>query len=130
MKAADVAEILASNGMTPEQAIEFSAKYSARCEAIVVNGQVEAIWGYTEISPETAVPWMLSSEALVADARQLVVEGRRIIGGLKERYTMLYNYVDARNRASLEWLQAIGFSAKAMIPAFGIAKIPFIQMVA
>lgn len=129
MKPADADEARASHGLCPACAIRESVEASHRAEAIVVAGAVEGVWGCARVRDEVGQPWMLSSERLTRDARELVTHGRRIIAELHAAgYAVLFNHVDERNRASLAWLSRIGFRAVETTP-FGVAGLPFVLMV-
>lgn len=128
IKEADAVEVAASDGFTPMQAISFAVDHSLRAEAILVDGNVEAVWGLAEFAPAVGVPWLLSSPVLVGDARQLVREGRRIIAESLERYPLLFNWVDVRNAHSRGWLASLGFIETEIDPAYGVAGVPFVRM--
>ena len=128
MKQPDVDEVLAAGGVEPLEAIQLSIELSLRAEAIVVDGRVEGVWGLAEATPDHGVPWMLSSEVLVSDARQLVREGRRIVEECLARYPVLSNWVDCRNVGSLSWLQRIGFEPVELDRDYGVGRIPFLRM--
>jgi hypothetical protein len=128
LKQADVDEVLAAEGVDPLEAIRLSVGLSQRAEAIVVDGRVEGVWGLAEAAPDHGVPWMLSSETLVEDARQLVREGRRIVEECLAIYPVLSNWVDCRNAASLNWLQRIGFAPVELDREYGFGRIPFLRM--
>jgi hypothetical protein len=128
LKAADVDEVLAAEGVGPSDAIRLSVDLSLRAEAILVDGRVEGVWGLAHAADDHGVPWMLSSDVLVRDARQLVREGRRIIEECLQVYPVLSNWVDCRNVGSLNWLQRIGFAPVELDREYGVGRIPFLRM--
>jgi len=128
LKAADVDEVLAAEGVGPSDAIRLSVDLSLRAEAILVDGRVEGVWGLAHAADDHGVPWMLSSAVLVSDARQLVREGRRIIEECLQVYPVLSNWVDCRNVGSLNWLQRIGFAPVELDREYGVGRVPFLRM--
>lgn len=128
LKPADVAEIHAASGMEPVQAVAISVNASDWCESIEVAGKVEAVWGLSGVGEGLGVPWMLSTRVLVADKRQLVEQGRRIIADCLGRHPRLMQWVDLRNRESRNWLRRLGFKETQLAATYGVAGIPFVCM--
>ena len=128
LKAADVDEVLAASGFVPDVALREAVDLSWRTEAILVDGRVEGVWGLAHAAKDHGVPWMLSSDVLVQDARQRVREGRRIVDECLQIYPTLSNWVDCRHVESLRWLQRIGFAPVELDREYGVGRIPFLRM--
>jgi ribosomal protein S18 acetylase RimI-like enzyme len=69
-------------------------------------------------------PWFLSTDRAYDYPRVLVGEGRRYLSRIREAYPNLFNYVDARNDASIRWLKRLGFTLHPAV-AHGFAGEPF-----
>lgn len=71
-----------------------------------------------------ASPWMLGTDGVNFHSRAFLRYSRRFIKMLSEEFPVMENYVDARNTASIRWLQWTGFSVYYPEP-FGRDKLPF-----
>lgn len=71
-----------------------------------------------------ANPWMLSTEALKKNRLVFLRESRNIVAGWRERYSVLENWVDARNTTSIAWLKWLGFKVLDAEPR-GPLAVPF-----
>ncbi len=128
MRQADIDEAYALDRSTPAEAIASCVLLTDFSKTAVGDeGEVLAMWG---VASETrsalvGVPWMLSSNALT---RKHVLEfGRRSADNakiLKQRYTALYNFVDARHALAIRWLGWMGFEMQPAQP-LGIDGAPF-----
>lgn len=131
LKPADVSGIQAAVGVDPRMAIEKSVTNSKRVWAIIIAGQVEGIIGIRPYPKAVGVgiPWLLSSPIIEKYPRLLLSEGRRWLKHFHRHYPTLTNIVDSRNVRARRWLNHIGFTVARVIPSYGIAKIPFTQLV-
>lgn len=128
LREADRQELLASRGeMTPADAIARAVLLSSHCWVVTAHdGEPVAIFGAAPVSLIESVgsPWFLSTERAYEYPRALVIEGRRYLSRMRETYSHLYNYVDARNDRSIRWLSRIGFKLHEPTP-YGAARLPF-----
>lgn len=131
LRTTDVNGIQAAQGIDPRTAIELSVASSVRSWAFIVNSTVEAVGGIARWPKEdgVGVPWLLGTPVLEQYPRQMLHEGRRWVAQLHARYHTLFNFVDCRNRRSIIWLTHLGFTIARIVPAYGVARIPFAQVV-
>jgi len=54
-------------------------------------------------------PWLLGTDAMDRRGREIVTINRQHVARWGQRYTCLFNYVDARNLRSIAWLRHTGF---------------------
>jgi hypothetical protein len=97
-------------GVTVDDALEHGVRRGAN--AFLVDGEVVCIFGLNRLmfwDPE-ASPWMLTSNALEDHKIAFLRESVRISRAWKAANTYLWNYVDARHTASIEWLVWLGFT--------------------
>jgi hypothetical protein len=83
------------------------------------------IFGVAPYLPETGAPWLLATDTLRQYARGLIKETRAHVQLMHNEFPMLINFVDQRNRDSIGYLRAVGFSVNKLIPAFGHEQRPF-----
>lgn len=105
----DINEVWASDHMSPRAALEQSFNESSHCFTIE-NGMPIAMFG---ISPENllgtdAVIWFLSSDDIEKIKYRFLKCSKFFIDTLLDVYPVLYNYVDFRNKKSIDWLYHCG----------------------
>lgn len=149
LRQADIDEIWAMEGMEPKLAVAYSIACADPGWAAELDGRTEAVFG---IGPAQAVassdardtsasmrvgpvgetldggrigrPWLVGSDEIEKHPITFYRMSRGIIGEMKTRYAMLENWVDARNKLSIRWLEWGGFHIE---PAenTGYENIPF-----
>lgn len=112
MRQADRDEIAAGSGKTPGEALSFSLDKSTLARTALIDGVPEVMFGVGDLNVLAGVgaPWLLGTDAV---ERHYVAFLRGSIDWrdqLLARYSVLRNVVDVRNRASLRWLQWLGFT--------------------
>lgn len=126
LRLSDIEEIWASHHLTPEMAVKMCIAETMWSCTVLANGKAVAIFG---INPETifgkkALVWMLATEELNKIPRRFARHSRKFIDYMLEQYPYLYNYVDDRNKKSIEWLRFCGADIHDPKP-FGIEQLPF-----
>lgn len=124
LRPADVTEIAASVGLTPEEAIRASVHYSSHGYVIVdADREPIAIFGASPSPvPGTGIMWMVGTDGIGRNARDIARNSRRYLDELNRVYPYLWNYVDARNEASLRWLKWTGCKIVGDDPCYGVEK--------
>lgn len=129
MRQVDVDEVYASSGHNPLQSILSSVEMSTDTFTFLFEGKVQAIAGIREVNENSAVPWMLCSNAIEDFKkihRKTFYKGTvQWVNEMNERYQMLFNYVDARNEVTIQWLKHLKFEFPKLIEDYGFQKIPF-----
>jgi hypothetical protein len=118
MRAADVAEVAASSGYVPREALLMSLDKSDRAFTVMVHDQPEAIFGVASLNvlAGTAAPWMLGTDAVTVHYRAALRLSRLMLPGLARGYSVLRNIVHADNRVSVAWLRWLGFDLSEPLP--------------
>jgi len=126
MREADAAEVLASGGYTPKDAVLTSFGLSHETFAAVVDGEVLAVWGVAPLNilDGAAVVWMLTAKALEKWALFFLRKCRAEVRRLLQHWRVLLNAVDARYTKALRWAKWLGFEVLDPAP-FGVAGLPF-----
>lgn len=131
LRPADVAEVEASAGFTPLEALQASLSASERAWALVVGGEVAALWGVVPVGqgtlltrPQLAVVWALTGRAVDRHRKLFVRLSRGVLSELLRLYPVLVNAVDARYRGALRWVRWLGAEVAPAVP-FGALGLPF-----
>lgn len=126
LRAADRFEVLASTGLDPARSLQLAFELSDQVWTGTADGVPGAMFGVSSMDPLTGagVPWLLGSDLVEENAIAFLRASRRIVDGMRQEYTLLENYVDARNVASIGWLQWLGFDIHEQAP-FGPFGVPF-----
>lgn len=97
--------------------------------SVTEKGVVICMFGAAPVGNSRAAhagsPWLLGSDRVAHYARPLIEDGRRYVEALQRQYPLLFNYVDARNRLSMKWLNHLGFTLADEPVPFGINREPF-----
>lgn len=116
MRAQDRAEVRASGGMTPEQAVRSSINRSVEAwSAFVGDGELVGMFGVSPL-PGGAAPWLLTSDVVDRYPMTFWKASRRIVEYLRVKYPMLVNRIDARYEQALRWARRLGFVIEPPTP--------------
>ncbi len=114
MRPADIAEVRASAGFSPLEAVEKSVACSSHCGALVVDGELLAIFG---AGPTNGTDVEKHHRAFLQATRGIIAE-------LLKDFAHLRNAIDARNTRALRWARWAGFTIEAAVP-YGVEGVPF-----
>lgn len=94
--------------------------------AFTAFGEPMALFGVAPVSllGGQGCPWMLGTDTMRSYGRDIVSLSREHVARWGERYDQLFNFVDARNLRSIEWLKRTGFAIFEPVP-FGVKGLPF-----
>jgi hypothetical protein len=129
LRAGDRAELVASTGADdPRAAIAESLHISvAPLAATDEAGGLVALFGIaplgTILTPLGA-PWLLGTDRVSRHAGILIKLSREYVARWQEQFPLLANFVDARNKASIRYLERVGFKFDPPAP-FGAQGLPF-----
>jgi hypothetical protein len=129
MRSEEQAEVFASLGFTPEEALTHAIGASEEAYAAFLGDTILCIFGITPYAlvTQTASPWMLTSDAMPKHPRLLLKYTKLAIERWLERYPILINYIDARYEPSLRWARWAGFTVSAPQP-YGLFDMPFCRI--
>lgn len=127
MRKSDREEMKAmQHGLSPEDTLTVSV--AASSHAFVVtdrDGKACAIFGAAPHPlPGVGVVWMLGTDGIHREAHSIARRTRRYFDELNAAYSVLWNWIDARNRPSMRWLRWGGFKVVGETP-MGSAGLPF-----
>lgn len=124
MRAADVAEVMASGGFLPEQAVRRSMNLSHAAWAALLGDELLAVFGVIPVKDDGGIAWMLTSTAVDRHPLTFWRESKKVIAVLRDHYAFLRNMVDARYLQAASWAKRLGFEVGEPVP-FGKAGLPF-----
>lgn len=125
MRECDRQEVRATSGDSPGVALLRSMKGSVWSYACLDKDWVPfAIFGLSDLMPGVGCPWMLATDRLAANSRWFLRATISVVASMHERHPLLVNYVDARNTASIRWLEWAGFKIHPAMP-YGVEGLPF-----
>jgi hypothetical protein len=127
LRRSDLLEIWSSHHYTPEKALEEGFENSLMCFT-VCNGLPIAMFG---LNPDSlignkATIWLLSSYGLDNVKVRFVRNCRKFIDMMLSRYGYLENYVDVRNKKTIQWLKFLGAEFSDPVP-YGVDCLPFVH---
>lgn len=128
LRAADRDELTAASGPDILATLRAALDLSGDFAFVAYEEEPLALFGLASIAaPEgAAAPWMVGTPALLSKGRALMEIGRAYCVAAVQEAALLVNYVDARNTASIRWLQRLGFTLGQPEP-FGVEGRPFIR---
>lgn len=128
MRQADKDELWAAGGGDVRECLGEAVSWSisptaARAEA---DGSLLCVYGLVPASPlgDVGIPWLLGTDVLFDHAFTLTKGTRAWIELVRRSYPRLFNFVDARNTLSIDWLRLVGFTIHAPEPR-GPRGMPF-----
>lgn len=74
---------------------------------------------------DMGVAWFLGSDAVERLPETMIHRGWEVIDLFHEYYPTLTNFVDARHKRAIEWLEWLGFFIAGTCPNYGVAGVPF-----
>lgn len=128
LREADLLEIAATHGATPEEALRRSCEASEACWTMLHNGRPEVIFGVAPWPGVAGVgqPWLLAAEVTPGWRGFFARHSREYVDRMLALYPTLLNYTDARHTESHRWLLWCGFDFLRIDPEHGVGRIPFI----
>ncbi len=134
MRPEDAAEVLASGGHSPLEALQEAVRVSPEVWTWAPGGEVAAVFGVVPLpdtpllAPRSAVVWALTGDAVTRNRKAFVRASRAIVAALLFRWDALLNAVDARYTGALRWLESMGATFAPPVP-LGVAGLPFVPFV-
>jgi hypothetical protein len=135
LRVSDIQEVKASHGVGPHTALRESFLHSDQSYVFLNDrGRPCAIYGTAPVPshPKVASAWLLGSDEIAgaANYRTFLRQTRGVLNRLHAgRYLVLFNYVDERNAASIEWLYWAGCQFIQRHEAYGVERRPFLEFI-
>ena len=122
----DIDECWAAGHRTPVQAVIESYRASSNAKVGLYKGRVVCMYGVAEMSilSNVGIPWLLGTDEIEKHSNYFLRQNRYYMKEIKKKYSLLINFVDARNTVAIRWLEWLGFKVFDAQP-FGPDDMPF-----
>lgn len=132
LRPADAAEVRASDGLDPLEALLVALEWSdpGTAQAALVDGQLMAVCGVVRGSlgeNGVAYPWLLTTPVVDRHRAAFLRASRAVLAGWAATYPRLEQYIDARYLQALRWADWLGFQVDLPAP-YGVAGLPFCRI--
>lgn len=105
----DAREIKAATGLEPLEALLAALEVPGDANAVFLDGEIVTIFGMSPQEDGSGVLWMIGTDGIYDNADLFHEHTSAWLEYYRERYTRIFNFVDARNVASLKWAASVGF---------------------
>jgi hypothetical protein len=124
VRESDRQEILASGGLSVEDALRKSIAMRGKHYAGFVDDDLVCIFGVGDLGAGVGLPYMIGTHLLEQNKKNLLIYSRGFLDKIRREYDYLVNFVDARNTKAILWLSWLGFKIHDPRP-YGFLKLPF-----
>ena len=104
----DKDEVFLFSGRTIGEVLSETPGVDKDADVWIVNDKPVAIFGVTTWEKGNSVIWMLATEDFDKYAKMFRVKCKEVFGKMIEGHDYLYNYVHAKHRKAIKWLQWLG----------------------
>ena len=137
MRDADVAEVQAYSGNSPQGALESAMKASSHSRTLTdedgqpigMFGVVPDLQAFTDLGIRYGFVWFLGADAATQNPKLFMKMSREWLDRLSTEYDFLGNFVDARNSKHIKWLKAMGFDFTDVDPYHGYERRCFLEFI-
>jgi hypothetical protein len=130
LRKADIEELAASTGLSPEVALRLSILSSKEANTIVLeDGTVVGVFGVSKISDIVGCPWLVGTDLLPTIRTAFLRGSTKWIREKNDEFPVLTNFVHANNETAIQWLRFLGFNFIQRIEEHGVGKEPFYEFV-
>lgn len=122
LRSSDLDEITASSGLPPYVAVVGGALVSDMGWVMLDDDDPICVFGVAPSGhPEAGVVWMVGTDRMKEPriARAVLRHSVPFKERMHDLYPCLFNFIDARNTASLKWLQWTGYRLLEAHPEWG-----------
>ena len=123
MRKEDRAEVMASAGFRPAQAVRVCLRGSELARTVFVGGEVLAMFG-VKAGDEVSIPWPLTTDAVERHPMAFWRASKAVLRELRALYPLMAQAIDARHVRAVSWARRLGFTVGDTIP-YGKAGLPF-----
>ncbi len=127
LRKADLDEIQAASGDTPETVLRRGIEHGRAYSIVNTKGEILGIFGVGTVAPRVGVVWLLGSDDLTKISYIFLRESRVWLRKLFDGHDLLANVIDARNTLHIRWLRWLGFHFVAQRPNYGTAGETFLE---
>lgn len=118
LRQSDIAEMALTWAGSPEARLAESVRASAESWALLIDGEIEALFGLVRY-PMVNVPWMRCSAAVAGHTRELLSHARAWLDSVRVADVPLANTVALNNAEAMTMLEHLGFVIGDVAPDQG-----------
>jgi hypothetical protein len=119
---------MASGGRRPSSALRASLRASSFARTVFIAGEPAAMFGVVELANGDAIPWALTTDVCDRYPVAFFKTSRHVLAALQQIFPRLFQFVDARYYAAVDWLERLGFQVAQKPEPFGFARLPFYRV--
>lgn len=123
IREADKKEVFASSGLEIEKALEQSISVDGYHYAGFIDEKLICIFGIGRIG-NIGVPYLIGTDEIEKHKRVVAIHSKGFIDKYKREFDYMVNFVDARNKLAIKWLEWLGFTIHEA-QNFGFLNLPF-----
>lgn len=128
MRQVDIDEIEAVHDLEILPCIEYSVRSAAKgyCFSVFADDILVGIYGCSLVGN----PWLLATNEMNHHVINLTRRTKQIVRMMSERWPILSNIVDVRNKMTIRWLKTIGFTFQETIeikPGFPVIRFEMVR---
>lgn len=116
MRPADLAECRAFGHADALAALEQALANSTESWVVFFDDEIAAMVGVDDLGYDVALVWALTGRAVDRARLTFMRTSRDLVEILLQTRLVLWNYVDARYQAALDWLECLGFNIGPVKP--------------
>lgn len=111
MRTGDRMEVWAAGHLSPEVALRESLKNSPFAWTGLSHGTPVLMFGIAEVSAlsTTGIPWLLTADGIKNVKLEFIRFSKYYVQQMRKHYCLLENYVDARYKDAVRWIEWCGF---------------------
>lgn len=108
---ADREELWAAAMVTPETAMRVGIATSPMSWTGSVNGEILCMFGVAPVSllGGLGAPWLIGADAIERYQMAFLRHSRPMVQQMRDRFPVMTNHVDDRNKVAIRWLRWLGF---------------------
>lgn len=128
LRQVDIDEIEAVHDLEILPCIEYSVRSAAKgyCFSVFADDILVGIYGCSVVGN----PWLLATNEMNHHVINLTRRTKHIVRMMSERWPILSNIVDVRNKMTIRWLKTIGFTFQETIeikPGFPVIRFEMVR---
>lgn len=129
LRETDLAEIKASTRLRPDRVFAEGIALSRHTWIIQDRtGLPIGVFGVAPSAfPDMGIAWLVGTDGMEREATAIARQTRRYVAAMQQDFSVLTNWIDARNERSLQWLLRAGFHIIDADPAYGPERRLFYQ---
>ena len=126
LRPCDEREVFAASGMKGPEAVSRGVAASEEAWIVEHEGEAFCVFGVVRLNDTIGIPWLLATKTVYKDECKnfLLLRTKEWVARIMGDYKVLLNYVDARNKQAIRWLEWAGFRLERPRP-YGFKRLPF-----